>query len=98
MKRIWFATLMALALVAAPAWNPVASAEPRPSGSGGIAGSASEPAPSVGAESWMGALAAVGCGVMIKATVMTGGTAVGTIAGAIACCGFVLLDTLVLAK
>jgi hypothetical protein len=46
-------------------------------------------------DSWLGGLAAVGCGVMVRATIVTGGTQVGTIAGAVACCGYMLLDLLI---
>ena len=44
----------------------------------------------------LGALAAIGCGIMVRATLVTAGTQVGTIAGAIACCGYMLFDALVL--
>jgi hypothetical protein len=47
------------------------------------------------ADSWLGGLAAVGCGVMVRATVITAGTQVGTIIGAVACCGYVMFDLLV---
>jgi hypothetical protein len=43
-------------------------------------------------DSWLGGLAAIGCGVMVRATIITAGTQVGTIAGAVACCGYMLLD------
>jgi hypothetical protein len=46
-------------------------------------------------ESWLGGLAAIGCGVMVRATIITGGTQVGTIVGAVACCGYMLFDLLV---
>jgi hypothetical protein len=49
-------------------------------------------------DSALGALAAVGCGFMVRATIATAGTQVGTIAGAVACCGFMLLDAFVLGK
>jgi hypothetical protein len=47
------------------------------------------------ADSWLGGLAAVGCGVMVRATIITAGTQVGTIVGAVACCGYVVFDLLV---
>ena len=36
-----------------------------------------------------------GCGLMVRATIVTGGTQVGTIVGAVACCGYVVFDLLV---
>ena len=39
-----------------------------------------------------GALAAAGCGLFIRVTIATGGTQVGTIAGAVACCLYAALD------
>ena len=43
----------------------------------------------------LGALAAVGCGFFVRVTIATAGTQVGTIAGAVACCGYMLFDALV---
>ena len=42
-----------------------------------------------------GALAAIGCGIFVRATIVTAGTQVGTIVGAVACCGYMLFDALV---
>jgi hypothetical protein len=47
------------------------------------------------ADTWLGGLAAIGCGVMVRATVITAGTQVGTIIGAVACCGYAAFDLLV---
>jgi len=47
-------------------------------------------------ESRWGVLAAVGCGFMVRATIVTGGAVVGTIAGAVATCGFMLFDAIFL--
>jgi hypothetical protein len=44
------------------------------------------------ADSWLGGLAAIGCGVMVRATIITAGTQVGTIAGAVACCAYAVID------
>jgi hypothetical protein len=44
----------------------------------------------------LGALAAVGCGLFVRVTIATAGTQVGTIAGAVACCGYMLFDAFVL--
>ena len=46
----------------------------------------------------LGALAAIGCGLMVRATIATAGTQVGTIAGAVACCGYMLFDALVVER
>jgi hypothetical protein len=48
-----------------------------------------------GTDSWLGGLAAVGCGIMVRATIVTGGTQVATYVGAVACCGYLLFDLLV---
>jgi hypothetical protein len=44
----------------------------------------------------LGALAAIGCGFMVRATIATGFTQVGTIAGAVASCGYMLIDALLI--
>jgi len=46
----------------------------------------------VGGESWVGGVAAIGCGLFTRATIVTGGAFVGTIAGAVACCALMILD------
>ena len=43
----------------------------------------------------VGALAAIGCGFFVRVTLVTGGTQVGTIVGAVACCGYMLFDAFV---
>jgi hypothetical protein len=43
----------------------------------------------------LGALASIGCGVFVRATLVTAGTQVGTIVGAVACCGYMLFDAFV---
>ena len=43
----------------------------------------------------VGALAAAGCGFFVRATLVTGGTQVGTIAGAVACCLYMAFDAMV---
>ncbi len=68
------------ALAAAQTTAPPAAADQAQTGMG------------AGDESWMGGVAAIGCGIMIRATIYTAGTQVGTIAGAIACCGFAMFD------
>jgi len=50
----------------------------------------------VGTDTALGTLAAIGCGFMIRATIYTAGTQVGTIAGAIATCGYALFDAFVI--
>jgi hypothetical protein len=43
----------------------------------------------------LGALASIGCGFFVRVTIVTGGSQVGTIVGAVACCGYMLFDALV---
>ena len=50
--------------------------------------------PTVGTDTLLGGLAAVGCGIFVRATIVTAGTQVATIIGAVACCGYMLLDLL----
>ena len=86
--------LAALLVLAAPAAT-AQTAAPVPAGQAPVVVARPDQAlPS----SVLGALAAVGCGVMVRATIVTGGTQVGTIAGAVACCGYMLLDAFVLDK
>jgi hypothetical protein len=46
----------------------------------------------VSTDSMGGGWAATGCGIFVRATFATGGTQVGIIAGAVACCGYMLFD------
>ena len=46
-------------------------------------------------DSMLGAFAAIGCGFFVRASIATGGTQVGTIVGAVACCGYMLFDAFV---
>jgi hypothetical protein len=64
------------------------------SASGGHAAAIDRPA--VEPDTAMGALAAIGCGIFVRATLVTAGTQVGTIVGAVACCGFMVFAALVL--
>ena len=43
----------------------------------------------------LGALASVGCGIFVRASIVTAGTQVGTIVGAVACCSYMLFDAFV---
>jgi len=45
-------------------------------------------------DSWVGVASAIGCGLFIKATIVTGGTSAGTWAGAISSCLLTFLDAL----
>ena len=45
-------------------------------------------------DTWVGALAAIGCGLSIKVTILTGGTVVATIAAAVSTCALMILDGL----
>jgi len=49
-------------------------------------------------DTWIGALAAVGCGFFARATIATGGTVAATWAGAISSCGLMLIDALFIDK
>ncbi len=51
--------------------------------------------PPVGEDSALGGWMAIGCGVFVRASIATGFTQVGTIAGAVACCGYMLFDAYV---
>jgi hypothetical protein len=51
--------------------------------------------PTTQPDSALGALASVGCGFFVRASIVTAGTQVGTIVGAVACCGYMLFDALV---
>jgi hypothetical protein len=48
--------------------------------------------PAADPESALGALASIGCGFFVRASIATAGTQVGTIVGAVACCGYMLFD------
>lgn len=43
-------------------------------------------------DTWLGGVAAVGCGIFVRASIVTAGTQVGTIAGAVACCAYAIID------
>lgn len=43
-------------------------------------------------DSLLGGLAVVGCGIFVRATIVTAGTQVATIIGAVACCTYAILD------
>ena len=94
MKRVLAAVMVVLVLSAVPGPGAVlhaAPGDPTPN----TAGSAGGPS-DVGADTWIGALSAIGCGVFVRATIMTGGAVVGTIVGAVATCGLMFFDALVL--
>jgi len=54
--------------------------------------------PEVQLDTAAGAVAAIGCGIFVRATLVTAGTQVGTIVGAVACCGFMFFDAFVLER
>jgi hypothetical protein len=88
LERKCAATLaLALALTLA---GPPPAAHARPGAGTGAAGTAGTGTSLQ--DSALGGLAAMGCGFMVRATIVTGGTQVGTIAGAVACCAYMLLD------
>jgi hypothetical protein len=89
-----FATLAA-ALVLLSASGPISAHAQQAPTSSSTTGISDGVAPGDTApDSWLGAAAAVGCGFFVRATIATGGAAVGTIAGAVACCAFMMLDAL----
>jgi len=72
-------------LIGALALAPVASAQ--------IAADGAPPLEATSTtDSWLGGLAAVGCGVFVRASIITAGTQVGLIAGAVACCAYAFID------
>ena len=93
MRRLAIALLLPLVLVAglalAPASSAGAGATARVSTCGlpGISGTSSP-------DSRLGVLAAIGCGFFWRATIVTAGTQMGTIVGAVACCGYLVFDAM----
>jgi hypothetical protein len=90
MRRLPLTCLALLALVAATALAPLPAAgalvATGPSACDVAGTAAASP------QSRLGVLAAIGCGFFCRATVVTAGTQVGTIVGAVACCGYMLFD------
>jgi hypothetical protein len=54
--------------------------------------------PAMQPDTALGALASVGCGFFVRASIVTGGTQVGTIVGAVACCAYMIFDALVVER
>jgi hypothetical protein len=94
MRRFTHAVLMPLLLTAALTLAPpsFAAAAPPPATTGINSGAVDDP---LAPDSAWGVVAAAGCGLFTRWTIMTGGTQVGTIVGAVACCLYVLVDGLV---
>ncbi len=88
MRVGWLFTLCALLALVALA--PPALPAPLDAATGGT--EAPPPEVAVTTDSWLGGLAAVGCGVFVRATIITAGTQVSTIAGAVACCAYMMID------
>lgn len=86
MKRVRLlpALLLVLASTLAPLSAPAQTTDPVTDPTSAYDGST--------ADSWLGGAAAIGCGFFARATIATGGTQAGTWAGAIACCGYALID------
>ena len=74
---------------------PLAAAAPAAGDLQAASVSATEHATS---ETWVGALAGIGCGLSIKATVMTAGTVAATWAAVVSTCALMILDGLLDSK
>ncbi len=92
MKRLLCAALVPVLLLAGLGLTPVtvARADESAATTVGEAGDLRTASP----DSAVGVLAAAGCGFFARWTVLTGGTQVGIIAGAVACCTPALVDAL----
>ena len=89
----WIAGALALWCVLAPAVSAAQLRDPAPPPT------ASEPAPpDSGADTWIGAAAAIGCGFFSRATIATGGTQAGTWAGLISTCTLMFFDAMFIDK
>ena len=85
-----FALIVALTLLPPAAFAQVGVLAPGPSGQ-----AAQIDQPTVQPDTAVGAWAAIGCGIFVRASIATAGTQVGTIVGAVACCGYMLFDAFV---
>jgi hypothetical protein len=86
-----FALIAALSLLPPAALAQVGVPAPVPGGE-----AARIDQPSVQPDTAAGALASIGCGFFVRASIVTAGTQVGTIVGAVACCSFMVFDAFVL--
>jgi len=86
-----FALIAALALLSQAALAQDGAPAPAPGGQ-----AARIDQPTIQPDTALGALASIGCGIFVRASIVTAGTQVGTIVGAVACCGYMLFDALVL--
>jgi len=86
-----FALIAALALLPPAALAQDGATAPAPGGQKTLIRR-----PTVHPDTALGALASIGCGIFVRASIATAGTQVGTIVGAVACCGFMLFDAFVL--
>ncbi len=94
MKRFLVAIVIALAFMLAQGIDAVGNAapgDPATSSMGSMAGPGD-----VGTETWIGAAAAIGCGIFVRATIITGGAFIGTWVGAVATCGLMVFDAVFL--
>ena len=85
-----FALIAALTLLPPAALAQVGVPAPAPSGQ-----VAQIDRPTVQPDTALGAWASIGCGFFVRASIATAGTQVATIVGAVACCGYMLFDGLV---
>ena len=85
-----FALIAALTLLSPAALAQVGVPAPGPGGQ-----AAQIDQPTVQPDTVAGAWAAIGCGFFVRASIVTAGTQVGTIVGAVACCSYMLFDAFV---
>ena len=85
-----FALIAALALLPPVALAQGGAPAPAPGGQAARIDSST-----VYPDTALGALAAIGCGIFVRASIVTAGTQVGTIVGAVACCSYMLFDAFV---
>jgi hypothetical protein len=93
MRTLRHPAALLLALALATSFTPRATLAQ--TASDPLAGAAAGLDDSTDPNSVVGALAAAGCGFFVRATLVTGGTQVGTIAGAVACCLYMAFDAMV---
>jgi len=97
MRRLMHAVLTPLLLTAGLTLAPVSFAAADTAPGTPVVGSG-DVDDMMATDSAIGVFAAAGCGFFARWTVITGGTQVGIIAGAVACCALALVDSLAPSK